>query len=122
PMKVKSVEDYVAVKPFEGVSNHATFIHLEKGAATRYPVRYRVWKSPRDPHDTRRWKRDFASSEAFRNEASYTDLKARPVPGTDAGPWLKGTTAQQVVWSHVFSSDEPAFKARKGVTTDANGI
>lgn len=49
-------------------------------------------------------------------------LIAAPVPGTDAGPWLKGTAAQHEVWKHIFGSQVPAYSARKGVTTDANGV
>ena len=113
-VRVRAVEDFGALAPFDGVSNHATMLVLTKGAGTDYPVDYRVWSAGA--------KQTFASAAAFRAEASGVDLQARPVPGTDAGPWLKGTPEQHEVWRHLFGAQEPAYQARKGVTTDANGV
>lgn len=46
-----------------------------------------------------------------------------PVPGTDAGPWLVGTAEEMKVWPDLFNaSRESVYRARKGVTTDVNGI
>jgi len=45
------------------------------------------------------------------------------VLGTDAGPWLKGTEEEHVIWRTLFDAACPsAYVARKGVTTDRNGI
>jgi hypothetical protein len=117
---VVKVEDYAAVKPFEGVNNHPTLLVLRRnGKPTVYPVTYRVWQAARIND---RVIRQFADAETFRSEATNVDLKAEPVPGTDAGPWLKGTAAQLVAWSHLFGRQSPNYRARKGVTTDANGV
>lgn len=46
-----------------------------------------------------------------------------PVPETDAGPWLVGTKSETQVWPDLFdASDNSIYRARKGVTTDVNGI
>jgi hypothetical protein len=55
-------------------------------------------------------------------EAKKFDDLAAPVPGTDAGPWLKGTRTQHEVWQHLFAARTHDYVARKGITTDANGI
>jgi hypothetical protein len=120
PFTVVKVEDYAAVRPFEGVNNHPTLLILRRnGKPTTYPVTYRVWQPTRIDG---RVKRQFADAETFRSEAPSIDLKAEPVPGTDAGPWLKGTAAQLLAWSNLFEQQAPNYQARKGVTTDANGV
>jgi hypothetical protein len=121
PLQVERVEDYTAVAPFEGVKNHPTLLVLRRaGLPTRYPILYKVWSPPTDIAGT---KRSFASSGEFAAEATAMDLFARPVPGSDSGPWLKGTRDQHETWDRLFGvATEQAFIARKGITTDANGI
>jgi hypothetical protein len=94
--KVVLVEDYAALRPFPGASTHATLLVLRKGEPTTYPVPYTVHR--RDGTD---------------------ELLAAPVPGTEAGPWLKGTKQQHATWRRIFGRG--AYRARKGVTTDLNG-
>ena len=67
-------------------------------------------------------KRSYASAEEFVLEAGKFDDLAAPVPGTDAGPWLKGTRTQHEAWQHLFAKKTHDYVARKGITTDANGI
>jgi hypothetical protein len=67
-------------------------------------------------------KRTYASAEEFVLEAKKFDDLAAPVPGTDAGPWLKGTRRQHEVWQHVFGPGTHTYAARKGITSDANGV
>jgi hypothetical protein len=93
--KVLLVEDYAALRPF-AEATHATLLVLRKGEPTTYPVPYTVHR--RDRKD---------------------ELLAAPVPGTDAGPWLKGTADQHATWRRIFGPG--AYRARKGVTTDLNG-
>jgi hypothetical protein len=93
--KVVLVEDYAALRPFAAAC-HATLLVLRRGEPTTYPVPYRVHR------------RDGVES-----------LLATPVPGTEAGPWLKGTAAQHATWRRIFGPG--AYRARKGVTTDLNG-
>jgi hypothetical protein len=119
PMAVSRVEDFGEVAPFDGVSNHPTLLIFRTGSPTRYPVTYRWWTpagAARQP------KRSYASAEEFVLEAKKFDDLAAPVPGTDAGPWLKGTRTQHQVWQHVFALRTHDYVARKGITTDANGI
>lgn len=123
-LRVELVEDFAAVAPFAGVSNHTTLLVIRRdNTETEYPLLYRVWRPPVDETGP---KRSFSDSASFVHEAHATDLLAKPVPGSDAGPWLKGTAAQHDVWDHLFVRAEEgtlrAFRARKGVTTDANGI
>ena len=110
PITVEAVEDYAALRPFEGVANWPTLLLIRRnGKATEYPVKYR---------------RYFCSSrKALPGTAFHKDLCAIPVPGTDAGPWLVGTEEEITIWPDLFNaSDDSAYRARKGVTTDANGI
>jgi hypothetical protein len=112
-MSVEGVEDFDAVAPFEGVANLPTLLLLRRDGHVSYPVSYIMWKSS-DRH--------FPSAAHFRAAATSEELLAAPVPGSDAGPWLKGSASDHAVWQQIFGADEPAYRARKGVTTDANGI
>ena len=119
PLQVVRVEDFGAVTPFEGVSNHPALLMFRTGAVTRYPVTYRWWSPAGRPGHP---KRSYGSAEEFVLEATKFDDLAAPVPGTDAGPWLKGTRTQHATWQHVFAPGKHEYVARKGITTDANGI
>ncbi len=116
---VLGVEDYKAIAPFEGATNHPALLLIENGGRTRYPVPYRVWQ----PGTGQRVGQRFADAEEFRATSTHRDLLAQPVPGTDAGPWLKGTAAEHDVWQTLFDASRvAAYQARKGVTTDLNGV
>ncbi|MBL9180452.1 MAG: N-6 DNA methylase [Verrucomicrobiaceae bacterium] len=119
PMEVIRVEDYDEVAPFEGVSNHSALLMFRTGNPTTYPVTYRWWKPPGEKGEV---KRQFISAEQFVLEAVKFDQLACPVPGTDAGPWIKGSRAQHTVWKKLFGPSKHEYTARKGITTDANGI
>jgi hypothetical protein len=119
PLQVSHVEDFGAIAPFEGVTNHPALLIFRSGSATRYPVTYRWWTPAGDFGAP---KRTYASAEEFVLEAKKFDDLAAPVPGTDAGPWLKGTRRQHEVWQHVFGPGTHDYVARKGITTDANGV
>lgn len=110
------VEDFKNVKAFGDVANHPALLVVQKGQATHFPVLYRIWSPPRG-------QRTFASGKEFRALSSRIDLLAKPVAGTDSGPWLKGTEDEHAVWGALLDASSPsAYKARKGVTTDRNGI
>jgi hypothetical protein len=117
--KVLAVEDFNEIAPFEGVSNYATLLILNRDMETEYPVPYRIWE-PLVIDGT--VKRVFNSSEEFRMMSIYKDLLAAPVPGTDAGPWLKGSSEEHNTWQRIFGPESPIYVARKGVTADRNGI
>lgn len=113
-----AVEDFGRVKPFEGVSNAPALLLLQRDHEAEYPIPYRRWEPPRRRKDPG----GFASAEAFREACVPHDLLACPVPGTDAGPWIRGTAADHAIWERIFTSRQPEYAARKGVTTDRNGI
>ena len=118
--KVLLVEDYSALNPFDGVSNHPTFLVLKRDAVNVFPVPYRSWT----PGAKVAFKlHRYSSAADFRKTAKCNDGLAAPVPGGNgARPWLVGSAAEQAVFKDLFASPEPAYKARKGVTTDRNGI
>ncbi len=116
---VLCVEDFKALAPFEGVTNHPSLLLVEQGKHTEYPVPYGIWTPGRDIYPGQQFK----DAEHFRNSCNLTNLLARPVPGTDSGPWLKGTEDQQAVWETLFDASlESHYRARKGITTDLNGV
>lgn len=119
PLEVIRVEDFDAVAPFEGVSNHAALLMFRSGCRTRYPVTYRRWTPAGAKGGP---KRHYLSAEQFVSEAAKFDELACPVPGTDAGPWLKGSRSQHEVWRKLFGPAAHSYVARKGITTDANGV
>jgi Putative RNA methylase family UPF0020 len=115
--QILSVEDFQSVEPFYQVTNHPALLIVEQGASTQYPVRYRVWTPGEGSPAT------FEDGRAFRAAARHCDLLARPVPGSDAGPWLKGTQAEHAIWARLFDAGQEAhYRARKGITTDLNGV
>lgn len=121
PCRVLLVEDYQDIRPFDGVSNHPTFLMLQRDAATAFPVPYRSWTA--DENDSAK-RRTYVSADQFRRTAKRIDRIAMPVPGGDGTrPWLVGSAQDQAVFSKVFAaSAKPEYKARKGITTDRNGI
>ena len=117
--QILSVEDYKAIAPFEGVTNHPALLIVQEGSATAYPVVYKIWT----PGPGGRVKGGFADGREFRATTEHRDLLARPVPGSDAGPWLKGTAAEHAIWANLFDAGQEAhYQARKGITTDLNGV
>jgi len=115
---VERVEDYRAIRPFDGVTNHPTFLVLRRGGATRYPVDYSVWE----------WNdgvRTLHTASDFTRACSVRKLIAKPVPGgarNDCRPWLIGTRRDLADVVKVFRRNGKPPEARKGVTTDRNGI
>lgn len=118
-VKVLLVEDFDMISPFEGVTNHPTLLVLERDQETEYPVPYRMWRPPIVDGNV---VRTFGDADEFRKSASCDELLAAPVPGTEAGPWLKGTKEEHEIWRKLFGPETLHYKARKGVTTDRNGI
>lgn len=121
PCRVLLVEDYRDIRPFDGVSNHPTFLVMQRDASTTFPVPYRSWAVGEENSTNQR---AYASAEQFRHLAKRTDGIAVPVPGGDGTrPWLVGSVQDQAVFAKVFAAGTRAeYKARKGITTDRNGI
>ena len=111
------VEDFREIAPFDGVTNHPSLMVMSEGEDTQYPIPYRVWQF-RAGRPSR-----ITSVAAFHRTAEALELVAQPVPGTDAGPWLRGTAEQQELWRDLFdASADSHYQARKGITTDLNGV
>lgn len=112
-MSVDLVEDYKAIRPFEGVANWPSLLVIRRnGEKTAYPVAYREYRKPKGKP---------TGKELL---SIPVQKQAMPVPGTVDGPWLVGSGKQLPVWSQIMdaASSEKDYSARKGVTTDANGI
>ena len=118
--KVLMVQDFQDIRPFDGVSNHPTFLLLQRDATTVFPVPYIVWKAASDSAKLR----TFASADRFRSTTEAVEWVGVPVPGGGGTrPWLVGSAHDQAVFAKVFAADaKPEYQARKGVTTDRNGI
>lgn len=118
--KVLLVEDYQDIRPFDGVSNHPTFLLLKRDAPTVFPVPYISWQAAGEGAKPR----TFASAEHFRGTVKRIEGVGVPVPGGDGTrPWLVGSLQDQAVFAKVFAAEaKPEYQARKGVTTDRNGI
>lgn len=119
--RVLLVEDYQEIRPFDGVSNHPTFLMLQRDASTTFPVPYRSWVADENGGINTRI---YLSAKQFRSTTRHLDGTAVPVPGGDGTrPWLVGSVQDQTVFSKVFvAGAKPEYKARKGITTDRNGI
>lgn len=117
---VELVEDYTPILPFEGVSNNPTFLVVRRGSNTAFPITYRVWSA----FDAQGKKiRSFNNSAEFQSNADSVDFLAQPVPGGGgARPWIVGSAADQKIFEKVFGPSSLVYAARKGVTTDRNGI
>lgn len=114
-IEVELVEDYKEIRPFEGGGANwpALLLARKNGKKTEYPVTYRVYHKP-----------DKKNDEVGCILAASEDLCAVPIPGTSDGPWLVGQREQIEVWKKLFDANaaDKHYAARKGVTTDANGI
>ena len=114
---VISVDDFQSIKPFEGVSNHPALLVLRKGLVTDYPIPYIKWEKIKPSSSS-----PSISIDVDIHSFKQVSLSALPVPGTDGGPWLKGTCEDLHDWSKIFDASQvPVYVARKGITTDLNG-
>ena len=111
---IVTVEDFAEVAPFDDVTNHPTLLIVREGSRTQYPVPYIRWSATNADR--------FDSGEHFRVDKLYGAL-AQPIPGMAGGPWLKGTRDEHEVWAQLLDAEaSQSYRARKGVTTDRNGI
>lgn len=117
---VEFVEDFQDVKPFDGVTNHPVFLCIVRGRSTAWPVAYRVWRRHAASSRHAGWTR----AAQFREACDADDLVALPVPGGNGHrPWLVGSADEHLLFAQVFGAGAGStFVARKGVTTDRNGI
>ncbi len=90
---------------------------MKRGSKTSYPVKYLRWRKTGGGR--------IASRRDFLDNARAETLRAEPVPGGPAGgnrPWMIGTAAEMRGFRKVFRRGGGGRVARKGVTTDRNGV
>jgi hypothetical protein len=108
--KVDSVDDMVALKPFEAGNLTVTFTAV-KGKRTTYPVPYRVWSTPRgesiDPSQ------EYSTVKAH---CHVEEQSARPLPGDDTNPWM--TAKPEEMQAITESLGTPKYTAERGAGTD----
>ena len=117
---LRLIEDFDQISPFDGVSNNPVFFIVQRGATTRFPVPFRKWeaKAPNGKRISR-----FPNAKTFKATATKETLLIQPIPGGDGSrPWLVGSQMDQALFGKVFNEGETVYRARKGVTTDRNGI
>lgn len=118
---VTLVEDYNAIKPFDGVSNFPALLVVERGESTQYPITYKKWSAKNSKNKTIR---TFSDASSFREKANFEKLLAIPAPGgfDDSRPWLIATEKEHQVFKYVFNKGHSNYIARKGITTDRHAI
>lgn len=88
PLRVVQVDDMVELQPFEGASNRTTVVVLEKGAPTRYPVPYILWRKKRDLPRGQGLTYDHTLEEVMEITRRH-ELHAEPVqPDDPTSSWL----------------------------------
>ena len=113
-LQVIEVHDLVDLKPFENVANKTAALFLRKGNETIYPIPYFVWKK------TQRVKlRQDLTLPEVQAITRQRELAASPIY-PNGGPWLTVTPALLPAIQHMIGTSK--FVARKGITTDLNGI
>jgi N-6 DNA Methylase len=118
--RILRVEDFDDIRPFDSTSSLPRLLLIERDAQPEYPVPFRRWKigasrSAIGPSIT---------AEQYQRIASFDDLQAHPVPGGQSHrPWVVGSPQAQMLFAKVFGGEGPsAYRARKGVTADRNGV
>lgn len=114
PLQVVEVHDMVALKPFENVENKTAALFIRKGAPTTYPLPYIVWKKrikARLPQNV--------ALEEIRKVTQQVQHVAWPLYA-EGGPWLTVDPQLLPAVQHMIGAS--TYEARKGITTDLNGV
>jgi len=116
-LMVQAVDDFVAIKPFEGAANRPAVIVSQKGQPTRYPVSYIIWRKlsrgSSVPEDATL---DMAIALTRRSE-----WQAKPIDRRDlTSPWITGRRrALDAIEKCLGQSD---YTVKPGTCTWANGV
>lgn len=115
PFKITEVHDMVSIKPFEGASNRTSLFVAVKGEKTTYPVPYIKWEKL----GRRSIPQETSLTEVINEKTKRIFLTAKPVvfPG---GPWLTISPSLNNIAEKAIGNS--GYQARKGVTTDLNGV
>lgn len=115
PLKVISVDDFQATKPFPKLANKPAVLVLEKGQETVYPVEYRIWhrREPRGLPEEGSW-------EQIEPLLESQPKRAMPV-APQGGRWSLLSPSEMPLLDQL-KGGSPHLVGRKGVTTDLNGV
>ncbi|QDZ42448.1 Eco57I restriction-modification methylase domain-containing protein [Corynebacterium sp. sy039] len=115
PYRIDLVEDFVDVKPFEGVANRTIVIYGSNGKETEYPLPYRIWK--KISHKSRS-----CISNDYPIDGVRKDLMAQPSNIQDlTSAWSTGTREQLNIFRQLEGTN--SYRGRTGLFTGgANAV
>jgi hypothetical protein len=118
PLRVKRVDDFTSMRPFEGAENRtATFVAAVGKSVTKFPVDYFMWRLKQGSH-----LEDVVSWAQFERTAE-SELRFGIPLRSSSGPWVilpKSVSPAIVV---KLSSGSPVYRAWRGTDTrGANAI
>lgn len=116
-LKVCSVDDFTALRPFDNAVNKPTLLTLKKNhEETVYPVEWRVWtmREPVSPEMT---------LFEVKGKTDIEQKVAAPIGGKGS-PWLTVPPQKLAPCLSLTkrSTDTKAYIPRKGICTDLNGV
>lgn len=121
PVQVELVDDMVDLAPFAGATNRTAVMTWRRDSATRYPVRYRLWR--------RRERGTRIPQHAVRDmvvaSTTAASLVAAPVRADDrTSSWLTAPRRLVPALRRIAAGGEaPAYSAHEGVNSGgANGV
>ena len=107
-------EDFVKVRPFEGVANRTIALYGTKGRATQFPVEYRKWTNLNRRTQTN------TGSSAIEGEFELLEAKLSDVSDPTSS-W--STSSKLAAEIHRFIDGQNAYQGRTGLFTGgANGV
>jgi methylase of polypeptide subunit release factors len=113
PLRIIQVDDFSSIQCFEGATNRTAVVILQKGEATKFPLRaYNYWHK-REP-------RTGVATEADHDEAmqllTYAQWAARPIQKSNpTSPWITGRLR---ALDHIENAiGEAAYRGREGSNT-----
>ncbi|MGA2159998.1 MAG: N-6 DNA methylase [Dehalococcoidia bacterium] len=109
------VHDLVAINPFEGATNRTAVFIAQKNGAPIYPVPYFRWHSiaakSLNPH---------MELKEVLNLCTLEQLAAEPISSAKDSSWQ--VTGKSYDGALRKAKGKAAYKARKGISTSANGV
>ncbi len=115
-MRVLTVDDLSAVRPFEGATNVTSAFVCKKGEPQSFPVPYFIWTRKADAH----LETELPWKEA-RQMLDVRDTLARPISQSDTeSPWSTSSREASDVIDKVVGAS--SYSAKAGCTTWANGV
>lgn len=115
-LRVESVDDFVAINPFDDATNRTAVLLLEKGQPTTYPVPYVVW--------SRQGRQRISFDATLRQAEKHmrkTTLSARPVTMEDVrSPWITVPRPLLGIVDRVVGVSD--YEAHAGCVTWLNGV